>query len=275
MHKNFTLFLFLFLFNNLLAENNSIPGSLFITNLEGQPLTIDQLTAKGTSPVLFISLYSLDCQVCKQTAPYISRFASENPNITFWTIINTGNLKKNTGSEWFSEVEATTGSDISGNSLISYHQDPKLTVSGVNGSPWNKYLPSVKNNSFPVYLVVRLSDKEIIYNGSEKDVACALASQTNISEEYLLTIQEELLRNRFSIYPNPTDGRLNFILAQKATKQVYIEVYNVLGGKVKTIYAPMGEKDFKVDIYDLESGLYVVKFIEGDYRRSIKVTLRK
>lgn len=255
MKKTFTLLLFSFNFFYLNAGN--IPGNLFVTNItSGQTLSIDQLTQKGNSSVLLISIYQSDCQSYKTDAGGLYKFTTENPSLTYWSIV---------GSSF-------TDPDLPSTNIpnIVRCYDPKLTNKDIS-SPWNKF---IIDKNMATYLVIRLSDKEVIYKGTEKEIALKHVQQTIKNSELLTSLREELLKNRFTAYPNPTDGYLNFMLADKTDKQIYVEVYNVLGGKVKTVYAPVGEKEFQVDLGELESGLYVIKFIEGSYRRSIKVTLR-
>ncbi len=67
---------------------------------------------------------------------------------------------------------------------------------------------------------------------------------------------EEFTTNQFSIYPNPTTGLLTVSSRVAISK---IEVFNVLGGRVKKI-----ENSKKIDISNLSAGTYIARITTID-----------
>lgn len=71
--------------------------------------------------------------------------------------------------------------------------------------------------------------------------------------------------NHLQIFPNPCTRRLNFETNNLQIKQ--IEIYNLLGIQV---YQSSNSKDEFIDVYHLQNGVYVIKFLDinGNYKAS-------
>lgn len=67
---------------------------------------------------------------------------------------------------------------------------------------------------------------------------------------------DEFSADKFSIHPNPTNGML--IITSK-TALSKIEIFNVLGGRVKTI-----KNSNKIDISELPAGTYIARITTAD-----------
>jgi len=62
---------------------------------------------------------------------------------------------------------------------------------------------------------------------------------------------------KFKIYPNPTNGRITFELGSAELKGVVIEVYDLVGMKVKTVRA--SKTKFDLDLKQFPAGVYSVR----------------
>lgn len=63
--------------------------------------------------------------------------------------------------------------------------------------------------------------------------------------------------NNFKMYPNPNNGNTLFF---STTKDVYLEIINVLGKQVKSVQITLQNKN--IDISDLSEGVYLVKITD-------------
>ncbi|HWI92463.1 MAG TPA: T9SS type A sorting domain-containing protein [Flavisolibacter sp.] len=59
------------------------------------------------------------------------------------------------------------------------------------------------------------------------------------------------------VYPNPTSGNTGFEIGSNETRSLIVEVYNILGVKVKTIRTTKGK--FDVDLSPFRTGAYSVR----------------
>ena len=86
----------------------------------------------------------------------------------------------------------------------------------------------------------------------------------------IIASSDELKRTNASIFPNPTDGLLNFQLGQDLTSAYQIEVFNQLGQLFYTSQTIQDSKN-QIDLSHLEDGLYVVKInFEENYQALTK-----
>jgi hypothetical protein len=79
-------------------------------------------------------------------------------------------------------------------------------------------------------------------------------------------------------YPNPFNPTTKIKYFVPQGSNVRINLYNILGSKVKTIYdgfASAGDHELTLDASKLSSGIYFVNFSSGDYQKAIKITLLK
>lgn len=83
-------------------------------------------------------------------------------------------------------------------------------------------------------------------------------------------------KSAFSIFPNPsTNGRLNFSYNLEQSGNVSIEIFNVLGSKVKEIVNEnqnSGKHEFTVET-GLKNSSYIVKFTSGNLNRTYKMVI--
>ena len=80
-------------------------------------------------------------------------------------------------------------------------------------------------------------------------------------------------------YPNPFNPEAHFRFAVRQAQQVRVELYDMLGRRVKVLYvgeAPAGQLQVvRIDGSDLPSGLYVVRVVGKTFVKAQMVTLIK
>jgi hypothetical protein len=104
-------------------------------------------------------------------------------------------------------------------------------------------------------------------SGSGK-VVCYLKSNPSIRDtvEFILnawvtSVKETLVNRELSLFPNPAKDRLVIKYQGASREPVSMEIYNVLGSKVKSINHTGIETD--INISDLQKGIYFIRFKEG------------
>lgn len=105
-------------------------------------------------------------------------------------------------------------------------------------------------------------------SGSGK-VVCYVKSNPSIRDtvEFILnawvtSVKETVAVNReMSLFPNPAKDRLVIKYQSNSREPISIDVYNVLGSKVKTINHTGLESE--INISDLQKGIYFIRYKEG------------
>lgn len=100
----------------------------------------------------------------------------------------------------------------------------------------------------------------------------------DLSEQEIITMCERLdtedveqeanLNYDFKLFPNPTDSYIN--ITSNFDKPFDVKIFSIDGREVK----PELENQSTIDVSDLKSGMYVVKFIaeNGEYLETLKFT---
>jgi hypothetical protein len=91
----------------------------------------------------------------------------------------------------------------------------------------------------------------------------------------VVSTPEERLSN-FSIYPNPTDGKVNLTIGQDLQGKSVIEVYNVLGTCLtsKTYQSLTKGQSIAFDLQHFAPGIYIIKLCNDEGCWSQKVSIR-
>jgi hypothetical protein len=77
-----------------------------------------------------------------------------------------------------------------------------------------------------------------------------------IEEEELVIKNLEL-----KMYPNPTSDNINLSMQENPKEELQLELYNISGQLVMQRRLPAFEKEHRVDIQHLQSGVYLVKLM--------------
>jgi hypothetical protein len=73
----------------------------------------------------------------------------------------------------------------------------------------------------------------------------------------------------FYVYPNPAKDKIS--LKYQTREQIQIEIYNILGSKVKTIKHQGMESE--ISVADLNNGVYFIRFNDGNKTFSKQITV--
>ena len=82
-----------------------------------------------------------------------------------------------------------------------------------------------------------------------------------------LSVNDNELKENFSVYPNPTDNSWNF--DSKNTNIMTVEVFDVLGKKVISVHP--NSLHFKIDASSLKSGFYLARSATTNGSSSLKL----
>ncbi len=104
------------------------------------------------------------------------------------------------------------------------------------------------------------------------------AQQKNSTEIEGLVINAELSQQYFisKVYPNPVKDFVNVDIKTFRTETFQVSLFNILGVEVKvwdSISVPTGGQIINIDLSNLKSGVYILKFNNGN--RVISQVIRK
>ena len=97
---------------------------------------------------------------------------------------------------------------------------------------------------------------------------------TSVKEE-LKIVNDNLT---VSCYPNPFNSSAKIIINTNKSQNVRVELYNVVGEQIKTIYngnINPGSYKFDLEANDISSGIYFVRVVTGKEVSSLKILLLK
>lgn len=118
-------------------------------------------------------------------------------------------------------------------------------------SPENIYM----NNGFPI-------------NGNKVGTLTIEYVSTSLS------VADFEIENELKLFPNPSKGNFS-IIGESVSKLKAIEVYNILGSKVKTIKVSTTNTRLELNFLDLNKGLYLVKlYNENGNSKTHKLVLQ-
>ncbi len=153
----------------------------------------------------------------------------------------------------------------SSNNGITYTLDALFTYS-TDGVNWSSVFDDVisgnitVNNGGTIYFHVAP-----YYQGN---VGTYLLD-VNLSRTAALSIQENEFENSITLYPNPTTSKVFFDNTNSNFKEV--SIYNYLGQEVNKTSFVSTTSDQEIDMSTLATGVYVLKFSDGESSKSIKV----
>lgn len=89
------------------------------------------------------------------------------------------------------------------------------------------------------------------------------------SMTYSLSNQNFNLENSINIFPNPTTSKVTFDNSNSNFKEVII--YNYLGQEVSKTFFRVLSDNQEIDLSNLSSGVYILKFSNGETTKSVKI----
>jgi len=227
-------------------------------------------TTSGVFPVYYPDVYDWeDAQVLQ--------VESDIEDINF-----TLNQPENQGIETVAGVVTNDdGSGVSGATVLLYDQNDipvTFTTTNSNGEYSLTYLAS-NDYAFNVTKMYYQSYSEDINTGEQSsvDAVINMVNPTPVSETNTV-VQPYLLSN----YPNPFNPETTITYYVGSSGNVEVEVYNILGQKVKTLV--QGDKSTGLhsvwngkddNSNPVSSGIYLYKIKSGKYSKTKKMILMK
>ncbi len=99
-----------------------------------------------------------------------------------------------------------------------------------------------------------------IFNAKFGKVPNELCKTVSITS--LIGIDEKILDNAFSVYPNPSNGKFNIELKDASFRKTSVEVYSVVGGIVYKADMDLSANNvYALDLSGKANGMYMVKLI--------------
>jgi hypothetical protein len=90
-------------------------------------------------------------------------------------------------------------------------------------------------------------------------------------------IEEWVIADQISVYPNPTDGWLNIAFQTAQSQKVNVKVYNVMGQLVLTEQynkVAAGKNNLTLDLSALQTGIYMVEVLGNQTQNTIRVSVK-
>lgn len=171
--------------------------------------------------------------------------------------------------------------DRDDNDIIVVGTSVGVFVSDDGGATWTNSSDGFEGT--PVYMVVQSTRTfnegnavpGVIYIGTHGRGIWKSSSLLGLKDNSKTDVEN--FKTKLKAFPNPTEGStaLSFELFQAG--DVVINVYSIVGTKVKTITVKnvsKGTGNIDLDVADLERGTYIVKFTSGGQNQSTKFIKR-
>ena len=193
---------------------------------------------------------------CQGDSVYLSAFSGLS---YLW---NTGDttqtIKVKTSGTYFAELSNQYKCNALSNSVdvvVNRTPSPSITVNNViltssetNGNQWYLNGAPIQNATAQTYRAVSLGT----YYVESSNGTCVGNSQTVTITS--LSVDKQTLSNLIKIFPNPTNGTLNF--ENNLNKEYSLKIYNMYG---QIIYSIESQGNLNINCINFESGSYVVK----------------
>lgn len=94
-----------------------------------------------------------------------------------------------------------------------------------------------------------------VYNYLTEPRSCLI----KIHKDSILSVNENQIYSKLEVYPNPASSILNIHFSQSNNENYLIEIFDILGKKVKEIKLPKGQTKAEVNVENWKKGLYLIK----------------
>ncbi len=167
-----------------------------------------------------------------------------------------------------------TGISADGTTVVGYFRAFSAPPMSGEGFIWKAASGRVNLNDYAVSLGIATNGVTMglplaISQDGKKIAGVGTNASGQIVGFYLdltqyLSVRDVKTNNNIGIYPNPVTNILYFKGAEKIDK---VEIYNMVGQKVKTF----NSVDYQIDVSSLVSGDYILRYsVEGGKQRSYK-----
>lgn len=148
------------------------------------------------------------------------------------------------------------------------HNASSTCGSGVDGEMYMNYMDYVDDYCMVMFTLDQGTRMQSALNGDRAELLTSLGCDSP------LAINEVLLENTFSIYPNPSNG--DFIINAQLTKNenVSISLYNLLGAKIQQ-FDNVSSYPFQMSLKDVPNGSYFITFNSSNNVVTKKIFISK
>lgn len=192
-------------------------------------------------------------------AATVQGYASSNPGqVKFYLLDDNGGTSCSTLSSWASTNSITADAKFSNAGNVI-----KMTDYGTAGMPKTVVLGG------PNHTVFYNVNGTVSASALQTAINNALAATTGIAD---LTPAIAYV----NIFPNPANISSSVSYTLDVPSDVTIEIYNLVGKKVKTVFSGQqtaGEQKVALDCSELNNGMYFVKIGNGKLERTIMLSV--
>lgn len=224
---------------------------------------IHGLFSELNSGKVIVICWVMPCGACitgaSNSASAVQSFASSNPGqVKFYLVDDAGNTSCSTLSSWASTNSITADAKFSnsGNTI-------KMTDYGTSGMP---KIVVLGGSSHTVYYNVNGSGS---VSAIQSAITTALNSMTGIADPSTSVAS-------VNVFPNPASVSSSVSYSLETSSDVSIELYNMVGAKLKTIFSGnqnAGEHKLAVDCASIDNGIYFVKIIAGRTEKTVTLSV--
>ncbi len=116
------------------------------------------------------------------------------------------------------------------------------------------------------------ADRKIIVAGSTSDISVLKnVALVRYDSGLNLGIEENNQQSFFTIYPNPTTGKVTISFSEIITD---IEIFNILGEKISYSYNFNQQKKIEIDLLNFPKGIYFVKIYDDEKSYTEKIVMQ-
>ncbi|WP_264520664.1 T9SS type A sorting domain-containing protein [Flavobacterium sp. N1994] len=160
----------------------------------------------------------------------------------------------------------TTFNLVSKNHIVRLNTDGSLDATFDVGNGTGSYFIS---DPSPICFALQTDGKIIVVGNFTSYNNIARFGIARINSQGSLSVNEDYLKSNFTIYPNPTSSKVYFDNSKDNFKEVVF--YNYLGQEVTKVSFTAISENQELDMSNLASGVYVLKFANDKINRSVKV----
>ena len=250
----------LLLVSGLMAFGQSTATNFTATDCASTSHTL--FTELDAGKVIVLT-WVMPCGACitgaSNSASAVQSFASSNPGqVKFYLVDDAGNTSCSTLSSWASTNSITTDAKFgnSGNVI-------KMSDYGTSG--------------MPKIVVLGGSSHTVYYNVNGSGSVSAISSAITTALNAMTGIAESAASvSSINVFPNPASVSSSVSYSLETASAVNVELYNMVGVKVKTIFSGnqnAGEQKLAVDCSLINNGIYFVKIIAGRTEKTITLSV--
>jgi thiol-disulfide isomerase/thioredoxin len=240
-----------------------------VTDVHGNTHTLYSQTSQGKYVIL--DFFFTTCPPCQATVPYFSELHEKygcNAGDLYCLSIDVGDTDaeviafENTYGGSFSHAPAVSGNEGGGNAVIQAYS-PAAYPTYVLIGPDNKFV------SIDIWPVSGVGSFEAAFPSGSNITPMACGAVAIDPAKTLSTI---------TLFPNPAQDQAKLILNLEQEGNLNVEIYNLMGSKVRAFdlgMKPQGELTETLDLRNLATGSYVLKVTqEGALLASHKLTVQ-